>query len=74
MEPDKLNRRAPTYLYVDTNKIRAQWRGRLPEQLLDVLSKTNYLHPVGSFDGWTLYRVGDCGNCDNCTARLLDCE
>lgn len=74
MERDELNRIAPTYLYVDTNKIRAQWRGRLPEQLLGALSETNALHRVGDFDGWTLYRVGDCGNCDNCTARLLDCE
>lgn len=68
MKLDELKRGTPTYLYVDTNKLRAQWRGRLPELLLSVLNEANSLHPVGSFDGWTLYRVR------NCAARILDCE
>jgi 4-amino-4-deoxy-L-arabinose transferase-like glycosyltransferase len=57
MDPAKLNPDTPTYLYVDTRNIATQWRGRLPDQLVRGLSDTNNLHPLASFDGWTLYRV-----------------
>ncbi len=57
MDPMTLKNDMPTYLYVDTNNIETQWRGRLPDQLLRALNETNYLHPVGSYLGWTLYRV-----------------
>lgn len=68
MNPQTLDENVPTYLYVDTNNIDSQWRGRLPDQLLRALSETNYLHPLASFEGWTLYRVR------GCKYRVLDCE
>lgn len=68
MNPQTLDEPVPTYLYVDTNNIDSQWRGRLPDQLLRALIETNYLHPLASFQGWTLYRVR------NCKYRIMDCE
>jgi hypothetical protein len=68
LDPVKLDSTVPTYLFVDTSNIDAQWRGRLPDQLLRALNETNYLHPIGSFNGWTLYRVREC------KYRVLDCE
>lgn len=68
LDPAKLNPETPTYLYADTNNIDTQWRGRLPDQLVRVLTETNFLHPLDSFDGWTLFRVRDC------KYRVMDCE
>lgn len=68
MNPQTLDDVTSTYLYVDTNNVEAQWRGRLPDQLLRALNETNFLHPLASFGGWTLYRVRDC------KYRVLDCE
>lgn len=68
MDPGVLDVNIPTYLYADTNNIDSQWRGRLPDQLLRGLTATNYLHPLASFQGWTLFRVRDC------EYRVLDCE
>ncbi len=68
LDPATLKRDIPTYLYVDTQNIGQQWRGRLPDQLVRGLSETNYLHPLERFEGWTLFRVRDC------KYRVLDCE
>ncbi len=68
MDPATLPSDVPTYLYADTNNIDSQWRGRLPDQLVRGLTETNFLHPLDTFEGWTLYRVRDC------TYRVLDCE
>lgn len=57
MDPAKLTPETPTYLYADTNNIETQWRGKLPDQLVRALTETNLLHPLDSFDGWTLFRV-----------------
>jgi hypothetical protein len=68
IEPSALQQNIPTYLYVDTNTIALQWRGRLPDQLVRELTATNNLHPLASFDGWTLFRIRDC------KFRVMDCE
>ncbi len=68
MDPAALDAATPTYLYADTNNIDSQWRGRLPDQLIRSLTATNELHPIASFNGWTLFRVR------NCKYRVLDCE
>lgn len=68
LDPAKLNPDTPAYLYVDTNNLNTQWRGRLPDQLLRVLTETYFMHPLESYDGWTLFRIGDC------KVRVMDCE
>jgi len=68
MNLQTLDEGTPTYLYVDTHNIDTQWRGRLPDQLVRALNETNFLQPLASNEGWTLYRVRDC------KYRVLDCE
>jgi hypothetical protein len=54
---DEIKSNPNSYLFLDVQNIKTQWRGREPDALYQSLLESNSLEAITEIRNWTLYRI-----------------